>query len=141
MANGELTLRFSSAPSSLLDSDPNNGLRVGIEACAQAWKHMVVRPPSTAFGYRCAQGATAVTIDGAPTASVAALERAPSVLADLRGPAAKHFLMLTLTLPAGAPGDISQVPACSGVPGGTSATEDMQGCSSTLTYTFQAAQR
>jgi hypothetical protein len=33
------------------------------------------------------------------------------------------------------------VAACSGTSGGTEATEDLQGCSSTLTYTFQATQR
>ena len=49
---------------------------------------------------------------------------------------------MTFTFPAGAPGNVALVPTlCSGTAGTTSATENLEGCSSTLTYTFTATQR
>jgi hypothetical protein len=49
---------------------------------------------------------------------------------------------MTFSLPVGAPGNIGQVSTlCSGTVGGTSATENLEGCSSTLTYNFTATQR
>src|SRR5437879_4665630 len=33
IANKEITLKFSAAPTSLLDTDPTNGLQVSIQAC------------------------------------------------------------------------------------------------------------
>jgi hypothetical protein len=48
---------------------------------------------------------------------------------------------MTLTVPSGAPGNIALLGACSGTAGGTAATENLEGCSSTLTYTFTATQR
>ena len=53
----------------------------------------------------------------------------------------KDFLVFTLTLPSAAPGNVGKVAACSGTSGGTESTENLEGCSSTLTYTFQAVQR
>ena len=69
--------------------------------------------------------------------------RGPAKLEELKslGGGGQDYLVFKLELPAGAPGDISKVAACSGTSGGTASTEDLQGCSSTLTYTFQAAQR
>lgn len=143
LANKEITLKFSAAPTSLLDTDPTNGLQVSIQACSEAWKRTVVGSPPPAFEYTCTPGAAVVKVNGAATASVGALEGAAGVLTPLNSLATggKDFLVFTLTLPAGAPGDLSKVAACSGAPGGTVATEDLQGCSSTLTYTFQATQR
>jgi hypothetical protein len=84
-----------------------------------------------------------VKINGAASATVSALETTPAVLTPLSSLTAggKDFLVFKLELPAAAPGDLSKVAACSGSSGGTAATEDLQGCSSTLTYTFQATQR
>jgi hypothetical protein len=143
LANKEITLKFSAAPTSLLDTDPTNGLQVSIQACSEAWKRTVVGSPPPAFEYTCTPGATVVKINGAATASVSALEGAAGALTPLNSLATggKDFLVFTLTLPAGAPGDLSKVAVCSGASGGTVATEDLQGCSSTLTYTFQATQR
>jgi hypothetical protein len=143
LASKEITLKFSAAPTSLLDTDPTNGLQVSIQACSEAWKRTVVGSPPPAFEYTCTPGATVVKIAGAATASVSALETTPGALTPLNSLAAggKDFLVFTVTLPAGAPGDLGKVAACSGVSGGTAATEDLQGCSSTLTYTFQATQR
>jgi spore coat-associated protein N len=144
LAAQTITLKFS-APitSSLLDTDPTNGLQVSIQACSVAWTRTVVGSPPPAFTYTCGAVTSAVNINGGATASVSALETAAGTLTPLNSLATggKDFLVFTLTLPAGAPGDLSKVAACSGASGGTVTTEDLQGCSSTLTYTFQATQR
>ena len=50
----------------------------------------------------------------------------------------KDYLLFTLTFPATAPGNLAVNPtACSG----TGATENMEGCTSVLTYNFLATQR
>jgi spore coat-associated protein N len=143
LASKEITLKFSASPTSLLDTDPTNGLQVSIQACSEAWKRTVVGSPPPPFEYTCTPGATVVKVGGAATASVSALETTPAALTPLNSLAAggKDFLLFTLTLPSTAPGDLGKVAACSGTSGGTAATEDLQGCSSTLTYTFQATQR
>jgi hypothetical protein len=143
IAKNEITLRFSASPTSLLDTDATNGLQVSIHACSEAWKRTVVGSPPWAPIYTCTRGATTVKISGAASTSVSALEGAPGALTPLNSMNAggKDFLLFTLTLPAAAPGDLGKVAACSGRSGGTAATEDLQGCSSTLTYTFRATQR
>jgi hypothetical protein len=143
IAKNEITLKFSASPSSLLDTDATNGLQVSIRACSESWKRTVAGAGPAASTYTCIPGATSVKISGAASASVSALERAPGALTPVNSLNAggKDFLLFTLTLPAGAPGDPGKVAACSGTSGGTSATEDLQGCSSTLTYAFQATQR
>jgi hypothetical protein len=138
---GSITLQFTtSTPTSLLNSDPTNGLQLSIKACAAAPVRVAGPPPS----YTCGGGWTAVTIGGAATASVASLVTAPAALAPLNSltVGGKDYLVFTLTLPATAPGDLSKVAtACSGTIGGTSATENLEGCTSALTYNFLATQR
>ncbi len=143
LANKEITLKFSASPTSKLDTDATNGLQVSIQACSEAWKRVVVGSPPPAFTYTCTPGATAVKIGGAATTSVSALEAAGGALTPLNSLATggQDYLLFTLTLPEGAPGDLSKIAACTGAAGGTPATEDLQGCSSTLTYTFTATQR
>ncbi|HZT96439.1 MAG TPA: TasA family protein [Chloroflexota bacterium] len=143
LADQKITLQFSASPSSLLDTDATNGLQVGIQSCATPWTRTVVGSPPPPFTYTCSGGATTVTINGAATASVSSLETTPGTLGSLNSltPGGHDYLVYTLTLPSGAPGDLSKVAACSGTPGGTATTEDLQGCASTLTYTFQATQR
>jgi predicted ribosomally synthesized peptide with SipW-like signal peptide len=143
LVSKEITLKFSASPTSLLDTDPTNGLQVSIQACSEAWKRTVVGSPPPPFEYICTPGATVVKINGAATATVSALETTAAALTPLNSLTAggKDFLVFKLELPAAAPGDVSKVAACSGSSGGTAATEDLQGCSSTLTYTFQATQR
>jgi spore coat-associated protein N len=142
LANKEVTLKFTASPTSKLDTDPTNGLQVSIKACSVAWTRKVEAPPP-AFKYTCGGTESTVKIGGAETASVSALETTAGALTPLDSltTGGQDYLVLTLTLPAGAPGDVSKVAACSGTSGGTVATEDLQGCSSTLTYTFQATQR
>lgn len=142
LANKEITLKFSAAPTSKLDSDATNGLQVSVQACSVAWTRKVEAPPP-AFKYTCGGVESAVKINGAATASVSALETTAQPLTPLNSLATggQDYLVFTLELPAAAPGDLSKVAVCTGPVGGTVATEDLQGCSSTLTYTFQATQR
>lgn len=142
LADKEITLKFSASPSSLLDTDPTNGLQVSIKACTVAWTRKVETPPP-AFKYTCGGTESAVKIGAAETASVSSLESTAGALTPLNSLAAggQDYLVFTLTLPSGAPGNVAKVAACSGSSGGTEATEDLQGCSSTVTYTFQATQR
>jgi spore coat-associated protein N len=138
-----ITLKFSASPSSLLDTDPTNGLQVSIQACSSAWTRAVVGSPPPPFTYTCGAGATTVKINGAPSASVSSLESEAGTLTPLNsvGAGGQDYLVFTLTLPSTAPGDLSKVAACSGISGGSPTTEDLQNCSSTLTYTFQTTQR
>ena len=143
IANKEITLKFSASPTSLLDTDTTNGLQVSIKACTVAWTRKVETPPP-AFKYTCSGTESTVKMGGAETASVGSLESTPVALTPLnsQGAGGQDFLVFTLTLPAGAPGNLGKVSTpCSGTSGGTEATENLEGCSSTLTYTFQATQR
>lgn len=136
-----ITLQVKATVTSLLDTDGTNGLQLSIQACSQAWTRHA-GPPLT---YTCggAGGATTVDIGGNASTSVAALEAAAAALTPLKSLTAKgqDYLVFTLTLPAGAPGNLSQMAACSGAKGGTAATENLEGCSSTLTYSLVATQR
>ena len=107
-----------------------------------AWTRKVETPPP-AFKYTCSGTESTVKIGGAESASVSSLESTPGALTALNSlnSAGQDYLVFTLTLPSAAPGNLGKVGACSGTSGGTESTEDLQGCSSTLTYTFQAIQR
>jgi spore coat-associated protein N len=144
LADKEITLKFSAAPTSLLDTDATNGLQLDIQSCSVAWTRVVEKAPPPAFKYTCTGTTTVVKIGGLASTSVSALETTPAKLEALKSLAGggQDFLVFTLTLPEGAPGDLSKVATpCSGVAGGTVATENLEGCASTLTYTFQAVQR
>jgi spore coat-associated protein N len=142
IANKEITLKFTASPTSLLDTDPTNGLQVSIKACTVAWTRKVETPPP-AFKYTCGGTESTVKVGGAETASVSSLESTPGALTPLSALAmgGQDYLVFTLTLPSTAPGNVGKLAVCSGTSGGTEATEDLQGCSSTLTYNFQATQR
>src|SRR6266851_8729073 len=73
LASKEITLKFSASPTSLLDTDPTNGLQVSVKACTVAWTRKVETPPP-AFKYTCGGTESTVKIGGAETASVSALE-------------------------------------------------------------------
>jgi spore coat-associated protein N len=131
-----ITLGISASPSSLLDSDPGFGLQVQVQTCSVAWTRVAGPPPT----YSCT-GSTVTVLASTP---VKTLESAPANLTPLNALTAggQDYVVMTFTFPSTAPGNIALVPAlCSGVVGGTPATENLEGCSSTLTYTFTATQR
>jgi hypothetical protein len=77
---------------------------------------------------------------------VATLETTPASLTPLNSLTAggQDYVVMTFTFPSGAPGNIALVPATALQRHGgwtTSANENLEGCSSTLTYNFTATQR
>jgi predicted ribosomally synthesized peptide with SipW-like signal peptide len=131
-----ITLAISASPSSLLDTDQTNGLQVQVQTCSVAWTRVAGPPPT----YSCS-GTTVTVLASTP---VKTLESTPASLTPLNALTAggQDYVVMTLTFPATAPGNIALVPTlCSGAAGGTSATENLEGCSSTLTYAFTATQR
>ena len=131
-----ITLGISASPSSLLDTDQTNGLQVQVQTCSQSWSRVAGPPPT----YSCL-GTTTTVLASTP---VKTLETTPVSLTPLNSLTAggQDYVVMTYTFPAGAPGNIALVPTlCSGTAGTTSATENLEGCSSTLTYTFTATQR
>ena len=134
--DASITLGITASPTSLLDTDTTNGLQVTVQTCSVAWTRVAGPPPT----YTC--GGTTVTV--LASTSVKSLETAPATLTPLLSLSAggQDWVVMTFSLPVGAPGNIGQVSTlCSGTVGGTSATENLEGCSSTLTYNFTATQR
>jgi predicted ribosomally synthesized peptide with SipW-like signal peptide len=134
-----ITLGFTATTSSLLDQDATNGLQVSAQSCATKPTRTAGPPPT----YTCSGGWTAVTIGGKASTSVSALETTAGALSPLNSlsPNKQDYLLFTLSFPSAAPGDLSKVTACSGTAGGTSSTENLEGCTSVLKYTFVAIQR
>jgi spore coat-associated protein N len=130
-----ITLGISASPSSLLDSDATNGLQVQVQTCSVAWTRTPGPPPT----YICG-GTTVAVLASTP---VKTLESSPANLTPLNSLTAggQDYVVMTFSFPSTAPGNIAQVPVCSGTAGGTALTENLEGCSSTLTYTFTATQR
>jgi len=131
-SDATITLGFTANTSSLLDTDTTYGLQVSASSCSVAWT--AGTPPT------CTGTTTTVNLGGAASVAVATLKATPAALTPLNSLTPNHtdYLMLTLTLPATAPGNIATNPAtCAG----SGATENMEACTSTLTYTFTATQR
>jgi len=130
-----ITLGISASPSSLLDTDAVNGLQVQVQTCSVAWSRVVGPPPT----YTCG-GSLATVLASTP---VKTLESTPASLTPLNSLTAggQDYVVMTFTFPATAPGNIALVPLCSGTAGGGAGTENLEGCSSTLTYNFTATQR
>lgn len=136
LADSTITFGVNATTSSLLDQDGTNGLQVAVQSCSVAWTRHA-GPPLT---YTCSGTTTTVL----SASSVKSLETMPVSLPGLNSLSAggQDYLTLVFTLPSGAPGDVGKVPAlCSGAVGGTSSTENLEGCSSILSYQFQATQR
>jgi predicted ribosomally synthesized peptide with SipW-like signal peptide len=108
-----ITLTTTASPSSLLDTDPTNGLQMAIDACSVAWTESGAPP----YTYTCG-GSTSSAL------SAQAVIGSNLALSNLTALVAGHtdHLRLTLTLPAGA-------------------DNSFQSLSSTVTYTFTEAQR
>lgn len=135
-----ITLALTATTSSLLDTDATNGLQLSVQSCATAPARTAGPPPS----YTCSGGWSTVKIGGATSVPVASLESTPAAVSPLNSLTAgkQDYLLFTLSFPSSAPGDLSKVTtACSGTAGGTSATENLEGCNTTLKYSFVAVQR
>jgi len=137
-----VTFGVTATASSLLDTDVTNGLQETVRTCSVPWTEGGVAP---AYTYVCG-GVSAYVIGsavaGVPVGTAEVTPVAVSAGLNSLAAAGKDYLVLTLTLPSTAPGDLGKVAtACSGTAGGTSATENLEGCSSTLQYTFTAVQR
>lgn len=111
---GPITLSTTASPSSLLDTDTTNGLQMAIDTCSLAWTETGTSAP---FTYTCS-GTTSSVLASSPVIG------ANLALSNLTATTAGNtdHLRVTLTLPSGA--------------GNT-----LQGLSSTITYTFNGAQR
>ena len=132
-----ITFGISASPSSLLDSDATNGLHVQVQTCPVAWTKGAGTPPT----YSCGGDNTTTVLASTP---VATLESTPASLTSLNSLTAggQDYMVITFTFPSGAPGNLTLQGACSGMAGSTSASaENLEGCSSTLTYNFTATQR
>jgi hypothetical protein len=132
-----ITFGISASPSSLLDSDATNGLQVQVQTCSVPWTRVAGPPPT----YTCVDGTTTPVLSSTP---VKTLETTPASLTPLNSltGGGQDYMVITFTFPSGAPGNIALQGACSGTAGSTSASaENLEGCSSTLTYNFTATQR
>ena len=87
-----VTLRSNVAQSSVLDSDPVNGLQLAVESCSVAWDESGVTPVCTG------------TERSYFTTPIVTLER-PLNATPALAPGAVDHLMLTASLPASATGD------------------------------------
>ena len=112
---GSLSLTTSAAPSSLLDTDPTNGLQMTITECSVPWTESGTSP---AFTYTCSGTTTSVLASRALIGSNIGL----SGLNVLTSANSTDHLRVTLSLPA-------------------SAGNTFQGLSSTVTYAFTGTQR
>jgi spore coat-associated protein N len=124
-----ITLGFTANTSSLLNTDATNGLQLAVTECS-------VAPTVAAPVYTCG-GTTTTVLASTPVSSLVAT---PAALPGLKSLVAggKDYLLFTLTFPQSAPGNLAVNPtACAG----TGATENMEGCTSVLTYNFVATQR
>jgi spore coat-associated protein N len=112
---GSLSLTTSASPSSLLDTDPTNGLQMTIAECSVPWTESGVSP---AFTYSCSGTTSPVLASRALIGSNISL----SGLNVLTSGTGTDHLRVTLSLPS-------------------SAGNTFQGLSSTVTYAFTGTQR
>jgi hypothetical protein len=153
-----IALKLSAPTTSLLDSDATNGLQVSVQVCPST--STLTESATAPYTYTCAGpggGFTSLTLGAAgqtgtsggacPCTSVpaASLESSSYQLGTVTALTAgkSSNLVVTESFPSGAPGDPSQYTggSCTGTAGGTATTENMQGCSSVLSYGFTASQR
>ena len=109
-----IALTTTASPSSLLDTEPTNGLQMNIEKCSAPWTEAGTSP---AYTYTCSGTTSTVLASRAVVGANIAL----SNLSSLTTGSTDH-LRVTLTLPAAAP-------------------NTMQGLTSTISYNFVGTQR
>lgn len=136
-----VTIGASASTSSLLNSDPTNGLQAQIQACSVAWTEAGTGTSSSPYTYTCS-GTTSTVLASTPMATLISTPVPITSGLNSLATGGKDYLVLTLTLPSSAPGNLGLVSTpCSGTSGGTSSTENLEGCSSVLNYTFTGTQR
>jgi spore coat-associated protein N len=106
---GSIDLTTTASPSSLLDTDTTNGLKLVVDRCSVAWTEAGTSP---AFTYTCGGTLTTVVASRAVIGTVTGLPG----LSALTGGGTDH-LRATLTLPSGA-------------------SNSFKGIASTITYAF-----
>ncbi|HXC46455.1 MAG TPA: TasA family protein [Solirubrobacteraceae bacterium] len=109
-----IVLTTTASPSSLLDTEPTNGLQMTIEKCSVPWTEAGTAP---AYTYTCSATTSTVLASRAVLGSNMALTN----LSSLTTGSTDH-LRVTLTLPGAAP-------------------NTMQGLTSTISYNFVGTQR
>jgi predicted ribosomally synthesized peptide with SipW-like signal peptide len=109
-----IVLTTTASPSSLLDTEPTNGLQMTIEKCSVPWTEAGTAP---AYTYTCSGTTSTVLASRAVIGANIAL----SNLSSLTTGSTDH-LRVTLTLPTAAP-------------------NTMQGLTSTISYNFVGTQR
>ncbi|HEY5286504.1 MAG TPA: TasA family protein [Solirubrobacteraceae bacterium] len=109
-----IVLSTTASPSSLLDTEPTNGLQMAIEKCSAPWTEAGTAP---AYTYTCSGTTSTVLASRAVIGANIAL----SNLSSLTTGSTDH-LRVTLTLPTAAP-------------------NTMQGLTSTISYNFVGTQR
>jgi spore coat-associated protein N len=109
-----ITLTTTASPSSLLDTDPTNGLQMAIDECSQSWSESGVAP---AYTYTCGGTTSNVLASQAVIGTDLALSNMTSTT-----PGDSDHLRVTLTFPSGT-------------------GNALQGQTSAITYAFTGTQR
>jgi len=136
IAAATITMQITPTTSTLLDSDATNGLQISVLSCSAAWTRHA-GPPLT---YTCS-GTQNTVLASTPLKTLTSTATALPGLSSLN-PGGQDYLVMQFTLPSAAPGNMGLLgTACSGTAGGTATTENLEGCSDALTYTFQTTQR
>lgn len=119
---GSVSLTTTAAPSSLLDTDTTNGLKMTVQRCSTAWTETVVAP--SVYTYACSGTSSYVLGASGPTGGLPVIQAAASLpgLAALSSGSSVDHLVVALYLP-------------------TSAPNTMQGKTSTIQYAFTGTQR
>lgn len=109
-----VTMTTTASPSSVLDTDATNGLKVVVDSCPTAWTEAGTAP---AYTYSCSGTPTTIVASRAVIGSAIPMGNLNSLTAG-----ASDHLRFTLSLP-------------------TTADNNFQGKTSTISYAFDAAQR
>jgi len=152
-----ITLQASASPTSLLDSNATNGLRIFVQECrtsggATGWTQSPVDPGSAPWTYSCTKGAGGTwsdSLNSSPTNDPTAVPSANTCATSSGGTGSYRALselasayMLTnlpLTSSALVPGTVLHFVITMCLPTATGNT--YQGLTSTMTFTFRGVQR
>ena len=152
-----ITLQASASPTSLLDSNSTNGLRIFVQECrtsggATGWSQSPVDPGAAPWTYSCTKGAGGTwsdSLNSSPTNDPTAVPSANTCATSSGGTSsyralselASTYTLTNLPLSSGAlaPGTVLHFVITMCFPTATGNT--YQGLTSTLTFTFRGVQR